>query len=165
LENGVWENLGNLQVTRFRRNRWVNCIHYHCVREVRTLGICRVIRELARQHHVILLISANVPRRTSGKFELELKPSLSYALLPSRLHVSANLLACSQTLRLATSISVGTSLRRHLGGRLHWRTQAHGGGGYARCTSRAQDPRMSLVSAPLISTLPALIPPVSPLEL
>ena len=27
LKNGVWEILGDLQVTRFRRNRWVNCIH------------------------------------------------------------------------------------------------------------------------------------------
>jgi len=26
LKNGTWEILGDLQVTRFRRNRWVNCI-------------------------------------------------------------------------------------------------------------------------------------------
>jgi len=27
LKNSTWEIFGDLQVTRFRRNRWVNCIH------------------------------------------------------------------------------------------------------------------------------------------
>ena len=76
-----------------------------------------------KRHHVILLISANVPRGTWGNFEL----NFIFVLFPPSVLsiISADLLACSQKLRLATSNSVGTSLRRHLGGS-RWRTQALG---------------------------------------
>ena len=65
-------------------------------------------------HHVILLISANVTQGTWGNFWTWTNSLLSSCHGPVSI-VSANLLACLQKLRLTTSISVSTSLRRHLG--------------------------------------------------